>query len=489
MQGYEEMQGYIDECIALASDNAADSSAYLKTLAYFLYIRKCHDSAASAFMAAAEMENNMTDKASETAWSAWQKFKKAKDRLSEDERAYCCKYVIMMFNKIESSYPNPDELAEAEKEAYLILKPIIFRQTDLDDPTFIKMLIPLAIKASDAHTAEKLISMTDDSGDAIRQRMIVRMISPDERERKQAISEYIRCAATICNNYISFAAEQEVEILERYSLLETVISQCRETADTDSLFLMWHISVLKKDAELQAWCENRLKDIAAKDKNMDILAVYAVQAEKYGMDENGPGMVSLFEDWLGNPAFELENVIRCIKTMLPIKKTLKNPEKETIFRYIGHAAQHAENPHEYISRIADAVAAMEFDEDNESALYGITDILCRLHGRFGIQEGKASNMSGLLTLLSRTSEIAANSPEWMRPNELSKIYDIYRIIGTNPPPDIIKARLRKSADQPARLDNSFPDILEHELENGYEPDMEACVLAIGFYMSTSSHLF
>lgn len=226
-----------------------------------------------------------------------------------------------------------------------------------------------------------------------------------------------------------------------------------------------------------------LNRIAAKDKNTHILAVYAVQAEKYDMDENGPGMVSLFEDWLGNPAFELENVIRCIKTMLPIKKTWKNPEKETIFRYIGHAAQHAENPHEYISRIADAVAAMEFDEDNESALYGITDILCRLHGRFGIQEGKASNMSGLLTLLSRTSEIAANSPEWMRPNELSKIYDIYRIIGTNPPPDIIKARLRKSADQPARLDNSFPDILEHELENGYEPDMEACVLAIGFYMS------
>ena len=174
----EEMQGYIDECITLASDNAADSSAYLKTLAYFLYIRKCHDSAASAFMALAEMENNMTDKAyfleiaaqcmnngslchresvpdtliraaeyrsmaedfgsrymadissavsiltdnanmdnaSETAWSAWQKFNKAKDRLSEDERAYCCKYVIMMFNKIESSYPNPDELAEAEKE-------------------------------------------------------------------------------------------------------------------------------------------------------------------------------------------------------------------------------------------------------------------------------------------------------------------------------------------------------------------------------------
>ena len=136
-------------------------------------------------------DNANMDKASETAWSAWQKFKKAKDRLSEDERAYCCKYVILMFNKIESSYPNPDELAEAEKEAYLILKPLIFRQTDLDDPTFIKMLIPLAIKASDAHTAEKL---------------------------------------------------------------DTVISQCRETADTDSLFLMWHISVLKKDAELQAWC-------------------------------------------------------------------------------------------------------------------------------------------------------------------------------------------------------------------------------------------
>ena len=48
-----------------------------------------------------------------------------------------------------------------------------------------------------------------------------------------------------------------------------------------------------------------------------------------------------------------------------------------------------------------------------------------------------------------------------------------------------KARLRKSADQPARLDNSFPDILEHELENGYEPDMEACVLAIGFFSACS----
>ena len=404
-----------------------------------------------------------------------------------------------LLDRVSNLCPSPEKF----REAFSLLRPHIDMLLRERKEQFIGILPTLAMIAGDRDTAGRLLDMVEEKKDKYaEQAIMLSMTSEDEEVRKNATSSVIK---TIGLNKASpeDIRNDFVNLLRKYNCLGPFMEQCRETADTDSLFTLWNIAAATSDEAGMSWCEDRLKAIVAESRSADILATFIAQRRKFSYKIEAKEISSLFRDWLGDACSELQNVVAFIDTVLRdcqggsrnslYSQGHYNSRRNEISAYVISALEHVGNKTAYMERIVDAVKEIQFSKDRlVENMITISDALCSIYanGNIPALKGRLAELLRLVTDVTvRTENGNSESPYPEHDSDkpinyhLADIYDLYALLGEPAPDNAVKAKLKCTAGKPARMDNSFPEILVREIERGYIPDTEVYALATGYYIS------
>ena len=404
-----------------------------------------------------------------------------------------------LLDRVSNLCPSPEKF----REAFSLLLPHIDMLLRERKEQFIGILPALAIIAGDRDTAGRLLDMVEEKKDKYaEQAIMLSMTSEDEEVRKNATSSVIK---TIGLNKASpeDIRKDFVNLLRKYNCLRPFMEQCRDTADTDSLFTLWNIATATSDEAGMSWCEDRLKAIVAESRSADILATFIAQRRKFSYKIEAKEISSLFRDWLGDACSELQNVVAFIDTVLRdcqggsrnslYSQGHYNSRRNEISAYVISALEHVGNKTAYMEKIVDAVKEIQFSKDRlVENMITISDALCSIYanGNIPALKGRLAELLRLVTDVTvRTENGNSESPYLEHDSNkpinyhLADIYDLYALLGEPAPDNVVKAKLKCTAGKPARMDNSFPEILAREIERGYIPDTEVYALATGYYIS------
>ena len=404
-----------------------------------------------------------------------------------------------LLDRVSNLCPSPEKF----REAFSLLRPHIDMLLRERKEQFIGILPTLAIIAGDRDTAGRLLDMVEEKKDKYaEQAIMLSMTSEDEEVRKNATSSVIK---TIGLNTASpeDIRKDFVNLLRKYNCLGPFMEQCRGTADTDSLFTLWNIAAATSDEAGMSWCEDRLKAIVAESRSADILATFIAQRRKFSYKIEAKEISSLFRDWLGDACSELQNVVAFIDTVLRdcqggsrnslYSQGHYNSRRNEISAYVISALEHVGNKTAYMEKIVDAVKEIQFSKDRlVENMITISDALCSIYanGNIPALKGRLAELLRLVTDVTVRTESGNSESPYLEHDSnkpinyhLADIYDLYALLGEPAPDNVVKAKLKCTAGKPARMDNSFPEILAREIERGYIPDTEAYALATGYYIS------
>lgn len=478
--------------------------------------------------------------------TAFMEVRKAEDGLSPDVKADCWNRIIVMLYMTCGYYGTPEEPLEtgcismkgilecsAEpdiraisnfthlldsvsnscpaqdrfREAFALLRPHIGTLLREKKKEFIGILPALAIIAGDRDTAGRLLEMAEEKNDKYAEQSIMfDLTSPDAEVRKNAALFIVRNAnLNMDEARLASVRKYFMNVLSRYNCLGVFMEQCSESADKDSLFTLWDFASDTSDKDTVAWCEDRLKRLAAESRSAEIPSGYIARQLAYSREAK-PDYAALFMDWLGDAFSDIHNVVVFIDTVL--RNTIgesgnstwhseyHKSRKETISAYIGSALEQTEDRTAYMESLIDAVNGLKFNDSTAAVdMITVSDALCSLYAEGKIPSSLKERLLNLLqaatdiTVLIKNDDDYATDPVRNFDNDktriayLADIYDLYRLLDGPAPDDIVKAKLKCSAVKPAMMDSPFPEILVNEIERGYNPDTEVYALAFGFYIS------
>ena len=538
--------GNFGDCLKEDKRYAEAAGAYMSAARYYAgkdiagYLDKIYSVAENLIAAKKGAE------AAAAVKTAFMEVRKAEDGLSPDGKADCWNRIIVMLYMTCGDSGTPEEPLEISctsmkgilecsaepdiraisnfahlldrvsnlcpdrhkfREAFALLQPHVGTLLREKKKEFIGILPALAIIAGDRDTAARLLDTVEEKDDKyVEQSIMLDLASPDAEVRKNAM-------LCVVHNFnldmdearLASVRKHLINLLIKYNCLETLMEQCRESADKDSLFTLWDIASATSDMDTVAWCEDRLKRLAAESRSAEIPSGYVARQLVYSREAK-PDYAALFMDWLGNAFSDIRNVVVFIDTVL--RNTFgesgnstwhtkyHKSRKETISAYIGSALEQTGDRTAYMESLIDAVNGLKFNDSTAAVdMITVSDALCSLYA-----EGKipSSLKERLLNLLKAATDITArikNDDDYAtdpvrnfdnyrtRIAYLADIYDLYRLLDGPAPDDIVKAKLKCSAVKPAMMDSPFPEILVNEIERGYNPDTEVYALAFGFYIS------
>lgn len=396
----------------------------------------------------------------------------------------------VLLDRVAALFPGRDRF----RDAFSLIKPYVYVLLREKKEKFIGILPTLAIVAGERDIAFRILDTVDTINSRYAEQMVMLgMTSEDAEVRKDTVSRVI---STVGLNKAKpdDIRRDFVDLLRKYNCLGLFMAQCRETADTASLFTLWNISAAMGDEESRSWCEAMIKALASESSSADILATYVAQRSKFLLEAGPETIAVLFRDCLGDKFGDITNVSVCIGTILEntaedngaqaMLNTDNKSRTDAIFEYVDAAVQMADDRPAFICCLVDAVCNMQFSKSKvvENSVT-VLNVLCRLYCKYCINSNCLPLKERLIRMLSMTAELAGQDESDANKTFLGDIYDEYRLLGETAPDNIIKARLKCAVARPAGMDNSFADILTYELTHGYVPDAEVYALATGFYIS------
>ena len=427
----------------------------------------------------------------------------------------------ILLDRVAALFPGRDRF----RDAFSLIKPYVDVLLREQKEKFAGVLTSCAIIAGDYNTAGKILDTVQDGQDDIskyaEQIVMLRMISEDVKIRLNTIS-YI--AETIgLNNFLNK--------FRKYNCIEPLREYYMQTADSDSLFVIWKISSATNDTEIQSWCEACMKDIVQQDNTVANLVVYISRIKEYHMDEDPGTMGQFFRSWFGDIFSHIDNVVMYIESVLKYtvnisdKKNSPHLREKDLLKYIELAEQYAEDKRAVVVAIIETIYNMSC-VGYKVADIGIIKNLCGQYIKYCMEETYQFLKIKLVAILSDTASNIDQIETWRKPDFLSNIYELYRLLdepvpknrflemlatttadvwqsgsfrtyellyeiyeiylllGEPAPKDVVVATLKWGAEKsPSRLYITFLNVIRHELSYGSSMDIDVCALVTGFCIS------